>query len=441
MLENEHKIQPRTVAFITLGCKVNQFETEVMEGLFKERGYKVLSSEESAGVYVINTCSVTSFGDKKSRQLIRRAQRNNPEAIIAVTGCYAQAAPDIISQLPGVRVILGNRGRSKIVDYVEQARLEDGIFDYVLDIMQAHEFEDIPLYDMPARTRAFLKIQEGCTNFCSYCIIPFTRGPLRSRKIESVASEASKLLKHGFKEIVFTGIHLGAYGKDFSDGTSLADAARAVLDLPGLRRLRLGSMESIELSDELLGLIRNHPRFSHHLHLPLQAGSDEVLKAMNRHYSRAEFAQLIERVRREVPGAAISTDIIVGFPGETDEMFEESLDYIKSLAFARIHVFPYSPREGTPAARRTDQVPDDVKKSRAARLQELGQKLAEDFHRSYLGTVQEVLFETCTDGITDGLTDTYIRVYTDGVVKTDEIYQVKLEKLYKDGVWGTVMFD
>lgn len=427
-----------TVAFITLGCKVNQFETESMEGLFKQSGYDIVPNTNVADVYVINTCSVTSFGDKKSRQLIRRVQRLNPKAIIAVTGCYSQAAPDEVKAIEGVRVVLGTSDRANIVNYVEQAMAEDGIIDRVDDIMKAREFEDIPLYEMPARTRAFLKIQEGCTNFCSYCIIPYTRGPLRSRKLESIRSEAQKLLDHGFKEIVLTGIHLGAYGKDFKDGTSLYDAAKTVLELPGLRRLRLSSLESIELSKELLDLIKNHPKFSHHLHLPLQAGSDEVLKKMNRHYNRDEFTSLIKNVKESVPGVAISTDVIVGFPGETEEMFAESLEYIKTLGFARMHVFPYSPRTGTPAAKMPDQVPEPVKKDRVHRLQALAQEMAEDFHSQYLGTVQEVLFETNNDGITDGLTDTYIRVYTDDEVETGELYKVRLEKLYKDGLYGKI---
>ena len=425
-----------TVAFITLGCKVNQFETESMEGLFKQSGYDIVPSTNAADVYVINTCSVTSFGDKKSRQLIRRVQRLNPKAVIAVTGCYSQAAPDEVKAIEGVRVVLGTSDRANIVNYVEQAMEEDGVIDKVDDIMKAREFEDIPLYEMPARTRAFLKIQEGCTNFCSYCIIPYTRGPLRSRKLESIRSEAQKLLDHGFKEIVLTGIRLGAYGKDFKDGTSLYDAAKAVLELPGLRRLRLSSLESIELSPELLELIKTNPKFSHHLHLPLQAGSDEVLKKMNRHYNRDEFTALIKNVKKSVPGVAISTDVIVGFPGETEEMFAESLEYIKTLGFARMHVFPYSPRTGTPAAKLPDQVPEPVKKNRVHRLQSLAQEMADDFHSQYLGTVQEVLFETNNDGITDGLTDTYIRVYTDDEVKTGELYKVRLEKLYKDGVYG-----
>lgn len=429
-----------SVAFVTLGCKVNQFETEVMEGLFKEAGYEILNHNEAADVYVINTCSVTSLGDKKSRQLIRRVQRQNPEAIVAVTGCYAQIAPEEIKAIEGVRVVLGTANRKRIVEYVEQAIAQHGrIIDGLTDIMQAKEFEDIPLLDMPTRTRAFLKIQEGCTNFCSYCIIPFTRGPLRSRPLESVRSEAKKLLDNGFKEIVFTGIHLGAYGRDLAGDISLVDAVKAVLDLPGLRRLRLGSLESIELSPELLELLHMHPKFSHHLHLPLQAGSDDVLKRMNRHYNRAEFAELLDKARAAVPGVAVSTDVIVGFPGETEEMFADSLEYIKMLKFSRIHVFPYSPRSGTPAAAMPDQISDAVKKERVHRLQQLAVKMAQSYYESYLGSEQSVLFETDTKGECDGLTDTYIRVYTDDKPILGEIYLVRLERLYKDGVYGKII--
>lgn len=426
----------KTVAFITLGCKVNQFETELMEGLFKQKDYKVVPNDEKADIYVINTCSVTSFADKKSRQLIRRSARLNENAVIAVTGCYAQAASDKVAEITGVKVVLGTNNRHQIVDFVEAAMNDGEIHNGVTDIMKARDFEDIPMLEVPARTRAFLKIQEGCTNFCSYCIIPFTRGPVRSRKLASVKSEAEKFLSMGFKEIVFTGIHLGAYGRDFHDGTTLADAARTVLELDGLQRLRLGSLESIELSEELLTMVRENPKFSHHLHLPLQAGSDYVLKRMNRHYNREEFRKLIENVKNAIPGVAISTDIIVGFPGETEEMFAESLDYIRSLGFSRVHVFPYSPREGTPAASMPDQIPDNIKKERVHRLQQVAEEMTRAFHEQYLGTKQKVLWETRTKGVTDGVTDTYIRIYTKADVIPGEITEVKLERLYEDGVWG-----
>ena len=415
---------------MTLGCKVNQFETETMEGLFRARGYDVVPFEERADVYVVNTCSVTHLSDRKSRQLIRRAARTNPSACIAVTGCYAQVAPEEIRALEGVRVVIGTKERARIVDYVEASlRADTGVAGTITDIMQARVFEDIPLHAMPHRTRAFLKIEDGCQNFCTFCIIPYARGPVKSRELSAVAREMHLLTAAGFHEVVLTGIHLGAYGIDLAARPTLADACRTALAEAGLRRLRLGSLESVELSHDLLALMRTEPRFAAHLHLPLQAGSDAVLRAMNRHYTTGQFAQLLADVRAAVPGVAISTDIIVGFPGETEEDFAAGLDFVRQMGFARMHVFPYS-------ARRTDQVPPMVRKERAARMQALAEELAEAYHRSVLGSAAEVLFETCEEGVTDGLTETYIRVYTDAPVTRGEIVPMRLMHLYRDGIWG-----
>lgn len=425
-----------TVAFMTLGCKVNQYETETMEGLFRQAGYKTVPFTEIADVYIINTCSVTMLGEKKSRQLVRRAQRQNEAALIAVTGCYAQLAPEVLESLPGVRLVVGTRDRGRIVELVEEAAAGDGILRDVGDIMAADTFEDIPLFSAPARTRAFLKIQEGCQNFCSFCIIPYTRGPLRSRSLASVRREAGKLLSAGFQEIVLTGIHLGAYGRDLKSGVTLVDAARTVLDFDELRRLRLGSLESVELSPALFALLKSDRRFARHLHLPLQAGADPILRAMNRPYDTAAFSRLLEKVREAAPGIAVSTDVIVGFPGETDELFQESLAFVQRQGFARIHVFPYSRRPGTPAAARPDQVPGAVKKERARLMQAVADEIAAAYHAAFLGATVPVLFETTKNGIADGLTDTYIRVYTDTPVPLGEIVPVKLQCLYRDGVWG-----
>ena len=425
---------------MTLGCKVNQFETETMEGLFRARGYDVVPFEERADVYVINTCSVTHLSDRKSRQLIRRAARTNPAACIAVTGCYAQVAPEEIRALEGVRVVIGTKERAKIVDYVEASlRADTGVAGTITDIMQARVFEDIPLHALPHRTRAFLKIEDGCQNFCTFCIIPYARGPVKSRELSAVAREMRLLVDAGFHEVVLTGIHLGAYGIDLAERPTLADACRTALAEEELRRLRLGSLESVELSADLLELMRTEPRFAAHLHLPLQAGSDSVLRAMNRHYDTAAFAALLADVRRAVPGVAISTDIIVGFPGETEEDFASGLDFVRQMGFARMHVFPYSARRGTPAARRTDQVPPVVRKERAARMQALAEELAEEYHRAVLGSVADVLFETTEDGVTDGLTETYVRVYTDAPVMRGEIIPVRLTHLYRDGIWGEMV--
>ena len=428
-----------TAAFMAMGCKVSQFETESMEGLFKKRGYEIVPFDSVADVYVINTCAVTKSGEAKSRKEIHRARRRNPDAVIAVTGCYAQVASDEIKSIDGVNVVLGTQDRGRIVDEVERAAGRTGVVDGVQDIMEAREFEDIPLYDTPKRTRAFLKIQEGCDNYCSYCIIPYARGHQRSRHPESVRREAEKLAGMGFCEIVLTGIHLGTYGRDLAGDITLADAAREVLAIPGIKRLRLGSLESIELSPELFTLIRGNDRFAKHLHLPLQAGSDEILHRMNRHYDTGEFARLLEHVWHEVPGVAISTDVIVGFPGETEELFEESLDFVESMGFTRVHVFPFSSRPGTPAASMPGQVPEPVKKERVHRMKEVALRKAEAFHASFNGWTMDVLFEARNkDGIADGLTGNYIRVYTDEPVKLGEIQGIKLVKTYRDGMWGRI---
>ena len=421
---------------MTLGCKVNQYETETMEGLFRQAGYRVVPFTESADVYIVNTCSVTMLGEKKSRQLVRRAQRQNEAALIAVTGCYAQLAPDVVGTLPGVRLIVGTQDRGRIVELVEEAAVRPDVLRDVGDIMAADTFEDIPLFAAPERTRAFLKIQEGCQNFCTFCIIPYTRGPLRSRALASVRREAEKLVAAGFREIVLTGIHLGAYGRDLTGTVTLADAARTVLEIDGLQRLRLGSLESVELTPALFTLLRDDRRFARHLHLPLQAGSDAVLQEMHRFYDTAGYERLLARIREEVPGIAISTDIIVGFPGETEAMFQESLAFVRRQEFARVHVFPYSRRPATPAAARSDQVPHPVRRERVKMMQALADEMAADYHGKFIGTIVPVLFETQHEGVADGLTDTYIRVYTKGPVKVGEITAMRLLRLYRDGLWG-----
>ena len=421
---------------MTLGCKVNQYETETMEGLFRQAGYRVVPFTESADVYIVNTCSVTMLGEKKSRQLVRRAQRQNEAALIAVTGCYAQLAPDVVGTLPGVRLIVGTQDRGRIVELVEEAAAGSEVLRDVGDIMAADTFEDIPLFAAPERTRAFLKIQEGCQNFCTFCIIPYTRGPLRSRALASVRREAEKLVAAGFREIVLTGIHLGAYGRDLTGTVTLADAARTVLEIDGLQRLRLGSLESVELTPALFTLLRDDRRFARHLHLPLQAGSDAVLQEMHRFYDTAGYERLLTRIREEVPGIAISTDIIVGFPGETEAMFQESLAFVRRQEFARVHVFPYSRRPATPAAVRSDQVPHPVRRERVKMMQALADEMAADYHGKFIGTIVPVLFETQHEGVADGLTDTYIRVYTKGPVKVGEITAMRLLRLYQDGLWG-----
>lgn len=428
------------VAFMTLGCKVNQYETELMEGLFKKKGYDLVGFNDYADVYVINTCSVTHLGERKSRQHIRRAARKNPLAVIAVTGCYAQISPEDVAKIAGVHVIVGTHERQRIVELVEKAQQDHRQLNIVTDVMKVKEFEDIPLFAMPGRTRAFLKIQEGCTNFCSYCIIPYARGPLRSRPLGSIKEEAERLVKAGFKEIVLTGIHLGAYGRDLEGELTVTDAVKTVLDIAELRRVRLSSLESLEVSPELIALMHRDVRFCRHLHLPLQAGDTRILQAMNRHYTTGEYKSLVDHIKAQVNDIAISADIIVGFPGETDEMFSNALHLVDSINFAKMHIFPYSRRQGTPAAGYPNQIPDEIKKQRVHSMQQLSERKSLEFNRQFLGRTMEVLFETENASFCDGLTTNYIRVYVQADASLlGGIHHVKLEKIYSDGLWGTII--
>ena len=429
------------VAFTTLGCKVNQFETAVIEGLFKQRGYEVAHFDQVADVYVINTCSVTHLGERKSRQLIRRAIRLNKQAIVVVAGCYAQVSPEEIAAIEGVNVIVGTQDRHRIVDLVEQVGHSKGIMNMVTNIMSADHFEDIPLFGTTeGRTRSFLKIQEGCTNFCTYCIIPYARGPLRSRPLESVLREAEKIVAAGFKEIVLTGIHLGAYGRDIQESITLVDAVKAVLGIKNLVQLRLGSLESIEVSEELLTIMQQDVRLCSHLHLPLQAGDDQMLLRMNRHYTLAQYQKLIHHIQEQIPNIGISTDIIVGFPGETLVMFENALQFVRDMDFSRMHIFPYSRRSGTPAADYADQVPEDEKKRRVHIMQALADKKATEFQKRFINRELTVLFEPEQNGLVEGFTGNYIRVYAKGHQGVHgNLHTVMLEKLYRDGMWGTII--
>lgn len=425
------------VAFTTLGCKVNQFETEVMEGLFKEKKYEIVNFEEVANVYVINTCSVTHLGEKKSRQLIRRAIKNNNKAIVAVVGCYSQVAADEIAKIEGVSLIVGTKERKNIVTLVETVLKEHQPLQVVEDVMDYHEFEDIPLLNNPDRTRAFLKIQDGCSNFCTYCIIPYTRGPLKSRKLDSILSEAEKLLESGFKEIVLTGIHLGAYGKDLADEIALVDVVKALLDNEKLTRLRLGSLESIELDQEILEIMNQDQRLCRQLHLPLQSGSDKILKKMNRNYTTAEFKALIDNIYAKVPGVAITTDVIVGFPGENSTDFNEAVEFIKNMNFSKIHIFPYSKRKNTPAANYAEQVSEEEKKKRSVYLKEISDMTSAKYRNKMLNTTVEILVENITPDYAEGLASNYVKVYCENNnFQKDNFYKLKIIKLYKDGVWA-----
>jgi len=429
------------VAFYTLGCKVNQYESAAMAELFEKRGYEIVDFDSEADVYVINTCDVTNESGRKSRQIIRNAIRKNPAAKVAVVGCYAQLEPDKVSKLPGVAVVIGTKDRHRIVDLVERARACDEQVVEVGNIMQQRTFEEIAFKGHRQRTRAFLKIQEGCNMFCSYCIIPYARGPVRSRPLESIISEAKSLAEDGFKEIVLTGIHLGLYGFDFKEKKNyLLGVISEISKIEGIERIRLSSIEALELTDEFLDGLLKISNFCHHFHIPLQSGCDSVLKRMNRRYSTADFQNRVNYIRKLMPDVSITTDVIVGFPGETEEEFLQTESFIKELEFAKLHVFPFSPRRGTVAADMPDQIEKAVKIERSHRLIELSEKLEHAFREKFVNSRMDVLFEEkMTDDKYEGLTENYIKV----VVESDEdlhnqIRTVKLLKNANDFILGKI---
>lgn len=433
----------RRIAFYTLGCKVNQADTASMEAIFKSAGYKVVGFNEDADVYLVNTCVVTNTGQRKSRQIINRAVRHNPMALTVVTGCYPQTAPDEVRAIDGVDVIIGNQERARIVELVEQALTSkrDDILDNVQKMTVDTRFEELGVGTETNKTRAFLKIQEGCNQYCTYCIIPFARGPLRSRSLESIKEEITKLVAAGYKEVVLIGIHLGCYGKELAkDGVklSLYDAVEAALSVPGVERLRLGSLESVEVETRLMELMAKEPRLCHHLHLPLQSGCDKVLKAMHRPYDTARFAELLKEIRSYVPDVAITTDIIVGFPGETEEDFEETLAFARSCGFAKMHIFPYSKRKGTPAEKMPNQVEEQVKQERAARLSELDKEMQHEAMTYWIGKDVTVQFEQpVDDNHVEGLCGAYMRVVVEGGQELcDQIRTVHIVGVEEDYLVG-----
>ena len=421
------------IFFLTLGCKVNQYETEAMQKLFEAAGYEIVTDISEASVVVVNTCTVTAVSSQKSRQMIRRAAKEN--CIVAVVGCYAQSEPEEIAKLDGVDVIIGTKDRVRIVELVEAAIAKREKIFQVGSVEKINEFEELP--HSPHRTRAFLKIEDGCNNFCSYCIIPYVRGRVRSRRLESIRAECLALKAAGYKEIVLTGIHIGAYGRDLSGKINLVDAIKTVLDAANPLRLRLGSLESAEMTDELIDLLRTDQRICNHVHLPLQSGSDEVLRAMHRPYMTKNFAELTARLVEEVPNISIGTDLIVGFPGETDENFSETLDFIRKQPFSKIHVFPYSARAGTIAATLPNQIPPQIKKARASLVLEVSRAKSKAFAERLIGKTVEIIAETSQGGFVDGLTKNYVRVYVpDENILLGSVLNVKIERLHKDGVAG-----
>lgn len=434
------------IAFYTLGCKVNQADTASMENLFLRSGHQLVSFDGEADVYIINTCVVTNTGQRKSRQTIHRAIRKNPNALIVVTGCYPQTAAEEVKAIAGVDMIIGNQDRAQIVQLVEE-RLEHrqtDTLDAVHKLTASTAFEEMAAGDITDKTRAFLKIQEGCNQFCTYCIIPYARGPLRSRSLESIRTETQRLISAGFKEIVLIGIHLGCYGKENPDSPTLYDAVKTVLDVPGVQRLRLGSLESVEVEPRLLTLMQEDARFCRHLHLPLQSGCDKVLQAMHRPYTTAKFKTLLADIKTRVPDIAITTDVIVGFPGETEADFETTCKFAESCGFSKMHIFPFSARKGTPAEKFAGAVTEAVKKERADILGRIDETMHKAFLQAMVGQTAEILFEQPVgEDYFEGLTGNYQRVFvkSGGRNLGGEILPVKITAFDGEKLLGEIIKD
>lgn len=434
------------IAFYTLGCKVNQADTASMENLFLRSGHQLVSFDGEADVYIINTCVVTNTGQRKSRQTIHRAIRKNPNALIVVTGCYPQTAAEEVKAIAGVDMIIGNQDRAQIVQLVEErlAHRQTDTLDAVHKLTASTAFEEMAAGDITDKTRAFLKIQEGCNQFCTYCIIPYARGPLRSRSLESICTETQRLISAGFKEIVLIGIHLGCYGKENPDGPTLYDAVKTVLDVPGVQRLRLGSLESVEVEPRLLTLMQEDARFCRHLHLPLQSGCDKTLQAMHRPYTTAKFKTLLADIKTKVPDIAITTDVIVGFPGETEADFETTCKFAESCGFSKMHIFPFSARKGTPAEKFAGAVTEAVKKERADILGRIDETMHKTFLQAMVGQTAEVLFEQpAGEDYFEGLTGNYQRVFvkSGGRNLGGEILPVKITDFDGEKLLGKIIKD
>lgn len=429
----------KTVAFHTLGCKVNQYDSQAMLELFERAGYQPGDFDQPCDVYVINTCTVTGTGDKKSLQAVRRARRLNPAADIIVCGCMAQRDGEKLLADTGARLILGTARRAEIVTLLEQAQREHTRLCAVTDVRRA-AFEPLLITHQEGRTRATLKIQEGCDRFCTYCIIPYVRGGIRSRSVQDVRDEAARLAQAGYREIVLTGIHLTSYGRDLKNGDTLLSVIRAVHDIAGVERIRLGSLEPVIATADFARALGEMPKLCPQFHLALQSGCDSVLRRMRRRYDTAAFRESAQALRAVFPDCALTTDVMSGFPGETDAEHRQSLDFCRELRFARMHVFPYSEREGTAAATMPDPVPRHIREERARELIALGADMAEDYRRAQLGTVRRVLFEQCAEGVSVGYTPEYMRCEAPGAV-CGQTLPVRMTGLLPEGFSGEIVTD
>jgi threonylcarbamoyladenosine tRNA methylthiotransferase MtaB len=401
------------VAFSTLGCRVNQYESEAMTEKFLRENYEVVSYDSFADVYVINTCTVTNMGDKKSRQMISRARRQNSEAVIAVVGCYSQIAPEEVSKIEGVDVVLGTRNKGEIIYWVNRAREERAQMVEVNDVLRNNVFEELNIEEYQTKTRAFLKIQDGCNRFCSYCLIPFARGAVCSKKPEKVMEEVRELAKNGFKEIILSGIHTASYGSDLEGSVNLVSLLENIDKIEGIERIRIGSIDPTFFTEGVIERIVKLKKLCPHFHLSLQSGCDETLKRMNRLYTTKDYKAAVEDLRKHIPDVSITTDIIVGFPGETIEEFNKTYEFLKDIKLTKMHIFKFSPRKGTRAAEMKPQLDGDTKEQRSSKLIALSSRNEAEFIESYVGRTMDVLYEHLSheeNNKYEGYTPNYIKV-------------------------------
>lgn len=419
------------VGIYSLGCKVNIYESEYVTNLLKENNFEIVEFDSKADIYIINTCSVTNESDKKSRKIINRARKNNPEACIIVMGCYSQVSSDAIE----ADIILGNKDKSKIIDLIEDYFENKEKKKLIYDLTNV-EFEDMEIHSFENHTRAFVKVQDGCNAFCSYCIIPYTRGRVRSKKLESVINEVTNLVNNGYKEIVLTGIHTGRYGIDIN--SSLEELLNKLVQIPGIFRIRLSSIEINEITPGIIKLLKENDIMAKHLHVPIQSGSNKILKLMNRRYNKEQFLSMIDNLK-EIPEISLTTDLIVGFPHETEEDFNETLDTLKKIGFTKIHTFPYSRRKGTPADRMDEQVPSEIKKERVHKILELSNEYEGIYYKSKIGKVYDGVVEHHNNGGAVVHTSNFIPVIVNNInLNNNDIVKVKIEKVDNLKVYGSI---
>ena len=418
-------MENKKVAFITLGCKVNQYETNAMCEKFINKGYEVVEKEEKADIYIVNTCTVTNMSDRKSRQMLRRVKEINEKAIIVACGCYAQVAKEELEKIDEIDIVLGNNEKNKIIE--------------IEDVMQKRDFVDFGEVTYTEKTRAVIKVQDGCDRFCSYCIIPYARGRVRSRNPKTVIEEIEKIAKTGIKEVVITGIHIASYGKDFKEDYKLINLLEDINKIDGIERIRLGSIEPLLITEEFVERLKKLDKICHHFHLSLQSGCNETLKRMNRRYTTEQFITIVNRLRKAYSDVILTTDIIVGFPEESEEEFNKTYEFLEQIKFYKMHVFKYSPRKGTIAAKNKNQIDGNIKEERSKKLIELSDKNEKEYNESYIGKKVEVLFEEEKQGIYQGHTKNYILVKCKSTKNIEnKILTVTCQKVENSYIFGTL---